>query len=115
MDTKMTTDKPMQLGMVGLGRMGSNIVRRLVNDGHTCVVYDVNANAVTSLEGERIYGATSLQALAAELERPRTIWLMLPAAITPETLDQLIGHLDPDDVVIDGGNSFYQDDIERAN
>ncbi|HVA70675.1 MAG TPA: NADP-dependent phosphogluconate dehydrogenase, partial [Acidimicrobiales bacterium] len=110
----MTTDKPMQLGMIGLGRMGSNIVRRLVNDGHTCVVYDVNANAVTTLEGERVQGAASLKELVNGLSTPRTIWLMLPAAITQETLDELGGFLGPGDVVIDGGNSFYQDDVERS-
>ena len=110
----MTTDKPLQLGMVGLGRMGSNIVRRLVNDGHACVVYDVNASAVSALEGERIQGAGSLEELVHGLKAPRTIWLMLPAAITQETLDELGGSLESGDVVIDGGNSFYQDDVERA-
>jgi 6-phosphogluconate dehydrogenase len=114
MDAKMTTDNPMQIGMVGLGRMGSNIVRRLVNDGHACVVYDVNAAAVTSLEGERIQGTASLGELVSGLATPRTIWLMLPAAITQATLDELSKNLEPNDVVIDGGNSFYQDDVERA-
>ncbi len=110
----MTTDSPMQLGMVGLGRMGGNLVRRLVRDGHRCVVYDVNAEAVAALEGEGVIGASSLADLAAKLDRPRAIWLMLPAAITQATLDELVAHLDADDVVIDGGNSFYQDDIARA-
>jgi len=104
----------MQLGMVGLGRMGSNLVRRLVNDGHSCVVFDVNAKAVTSLEGERVHGASSLREMVKGLTAPRAIWLMLPAAITQETLDELSGYLEANDVVIDGGNSFYQDDIERA-
>jgi 6-phosphogluconate dehydrogenase len=104
----------MQLGMVGLGRMGANLVRRLVNDGHHCVVYDVNPEAVRALAGDGVVGATSLEDLAAKLDGPRTIWLMLPAAITQSTLDELTVHLSSDDVVIDGGNSFYQDDIVRA-
>src|ERR1019366_100145 len=103
----------MQLGRVGLGRMRSNIVRRLVNDGHNCVVFDVNTKAVASLEGERIRGTSSLREMVNGLETPRAIWLMLPAAITQETLDELSGYLGPDDVVIDGGNSFYQDDVDR--
>jgi 6-phosphogluconate dehydrogenase len=111
----MTTSKPMQLGMVGLGRMGSNIVRRLVNQGHNCVVFDVNPEAVTSLVGERIKGASSLEDLAAQMETPRAIWLMLPAAVTHEALTELIKFLEPDDVVIDGGNSYYQDDMDRAH
>ncbi|HVA53948.1 MAG TPA: decarboxylating 6-phosphogluconate dehydrogenase [Acidimicrobiales bacterium] len=110
----MTTTEPMQLGMVGLGRMGSNIVRRLVNDGHNCVVYDVNEVAVTSLVGERVTGASSLEDLVSKLDPPRAIWLMLPAAITHETLLALVGSLEPNDVVIDGGNSYYQDDVDRA-
>jgi 6-phosphogluconate dehydrogenase len=94
--------------------MGSNIVRRLVNDGHSCVVYDVNAKAVAALEGERAHGTASLREMVNELTTPRAIWLMLPAAITQSTLDELSSYLEPDDVVIDGGNSFYQDDVERA-
>jgi 6-phosphogluconate dehydrogenase len=105
----------MQLGMVGLGRMGSNLVRRLVRDGHDCVVYDVNPEAVSALEGERVLGATSLEDLVAKLKAPRAIWLMLPAAITQDTLDELVLHLSADDVVIDGGNSYYRDDIARAS
>jgi 6-phosphogluconate dehydrogenase len=110
----MTTTKPMQLGMVGLGRMGSNIVRRVVKDGHSCVVYDVNETAVATLVGERVTGSTSLEDLVSKLETPRAIWLMLPAAITHQTLEALVVLLDPDDVVIDGGNSYYQDDVDRA-
>ena len=110
----MTTEKPMQLGMIGLGRMGSNLVRRLMRDGHRCVVYDVNATAVTELAGEGATGAGSLEEFVAALETPRAIWLMLPAAIVDATLDQLVPLLDPGDIVIDGGNSYYRDDIARA-
>ncbi|HSN02265.1 MAG TPA: decarboxylating 6-phosphogluconate dehydrogenase, partial [Acidimicrobiales bacterium] len=110
----MTTSTPMQLGMVGLGRMGANLVRRVTRDGHSCVVYDVNAEAVTSLVGERVEGATSLANLAATLRAPRAVWLMLPAALTQGALDELVRHLSPGDVVIDGGNSYYHDDIARA-
>jgi 6-phosphogluconate dehydrogenase len=110
----MPTASPMQLGMVGLGRMGANIVRRLLRDGHRAVVYDVSPDAVHQLEGEGATGATSLEDLVAKLETPRAVWLMLPAAIVQETLDQLADHLEPGDIVIDGGNSYYRDDIARA-
>jgi 6-phosphogluconate dehydrogenase len=110
----MTTDRPMQLGMIGLGRMGANLVRRLMRDGHRCVVYDVNPGAVQQLEGEGATGATSLADFAAKLDKPRAAWLMLPAAITGSTLDELAELLDPGDAVIDGGNSYYRDDIIRA-
>ena len=111
----MTTGEPMQLGMVGLGRMGANLVRRLMRDGHRCVVYDVNPDAVTALEAEGATGASSLEDFVAKLETPRAMWLMLPAAIVDPTLEKLIPHLEPDDVVIDGGNSYYRDDITRAH
>ena len=111
----MTTSSPMTIGMVGLGRMGANIVRRLVRDGHQCVVYDVNPAAVDALTGNDIVGATSLADLIARLEGPRTIWLMLPAAITQDALDELVRYVDTGDVIIDGGNSYYQDDIVRAS
>jgi 6-phosphogluconate dehydrogenase len=111
----MTTDTPMQLGMVGLGRMGSNLVRRLMRDGHRCVVYDVNPDAVKELEGEGATGATSLEDFAARLEKPRTAWLMLPAAVVDSTLKRLVPLLEPGDSVIDGGNSYYRDDITRRN
>ena len=104
----------MQLGMVGLGRMGANLVRRLMRDGHRCVAYDVNPDAVKALEAEGATGASSLAEFAAKLETPRTIWLMLPAAIVDPTLEKLTPHLAPGDVVIDGGNSYYRDDIIRA-
>ena len=110
----MATDKPMQLGMVGLGRMGANLVRRLMRDGHRCVVYDVNPVAVKELEAEGATGATSLEGFAAQLDTPRAVWLMLPAAIVDSTLDQLVPLLTPGDTVIDGGNSYYRDDIARA-
>ncbi len=110
----MATDNPMQLGMVGLGRMGANLVRRLMQDGHHCVVYDVNDAAVKELVGEGAVGADSLADLASKLDKPRAVWLMLPAAIVQSTLEELIGSLEPGDTVIDGGNSYYHDDIARA-
>jgi 6-phosphogluconate dehydrogenase len=110
----MTTDTPMQLGMVGLGRMGSNLVRRLMRDGHRCVAYDVSADAVKTLEGEGATGATSLADLVAKLDKPRTVWLMVPAAIVDPILGELVPLLEPGDAVIDGGNSYYRDDITRA-
>src|SRR6202051_3462416 len=110
----MTTDTPMQRGMGGLGRMGANLVRRLMRDGHRCVVYDVNPAAVTELAGEGATGATSLDDLVAKLDKPRAVWLMLPAAIVDSTLAQLVPLLAPGDAVIDGGNSYYRDDITRA-
>jgi 6-phosphogluconate dehydrogenase len=110
----MATTKPMQLAMVGLGRMGANLVQRVVRDGHRCVVFDNNADAVKKLEGDAITGARSMQDLVAKLSTPRAIWLMLPAAITQAVLDDLTPLLEPGDIVIDGGNSFYQDDITRS-
>ncbi|MBW4030130.1 MAG: decarboxylating 6-phosphogluconate dehydrogenase [Acidobacteria bacterium] len=111
----MTTSNPLQIGMVGLGRMGGNLVRRLVRDGHRCVVYDVDAAAVADLVGEGIEGATSLADLVHRLDAPRAVWLMLPAALTQTVVDQLAVHLTADDVLIDGGNSYYKDDILRAH
>ncbi|MFE3865196.1 phosphogluconate dehydrogenase (NAD(+)-dependent, decarboxylating) [Streptomyces goshikiensis] len=110
----MTSDAPMQLGMVGLGRMGANLVRRLVRDGHRCVVNDVSPDAVRALEAEGATPAFSLEELVERLERPRAVWLMVPAAVVQDTLDRLAGLLEPDDTVIDGGNSYYRDDIARA-
>ena len=103
-----------QLGMVGLGRMGAGIVRRLMRDGHECVVYDVSADAVAELEGEGATGATELAAFVQKLDRPRAAWVMIPAAITGGVVDQLAELMEPDDVIIDGGNSYYRDDIARA-
>src|SRR5579859_6680653 len=110
----MPTDTPMQLGMIGLGRMGANLVRRLMRDGHRCVAYDVNADAVKGLEAEGATGTGSLADFVAKLDKPRNIWIMVPAGIVEQTLDQLRPLLDADDIVIDGGNSYYRDDITRA-
>ncbi|WUV39380.1 decarboxylating 6-phosphogluconate dehydrogenase [Streptomyces sp. NBC_01483] len=104
----------MQLGMIGLGRMGANLVRRLMRDGHRCVVSDVNAAAVAELAGDGATGADSLRDFVAELDKPRAVWLMLPAAIVDSILDQLEPLLEPGDILIDGGNSYYRDDITRA-
>jgi 6-phosphogluconate dehydrogenase len=103
-----------QLGMVGLGRMGANLVRRLQRDGHTCVVYDVNADAVKQLESEGATGATSVADFVSKLEAPRAAWLMVPAAFTGSTIDEVAAAMSPGDIIIDGGNSFYQEDILRA-
>ena len=111
----MPTDKPMQLGMVGLGRMGAGIVRRLTRDGHRCVGYDVSADAVKTLEGEGIAGATSLEEFAAKLEKPRTAWVMVPAGeITTNTIHAVAEVFEAGDVIIDGGNTHYHDDIRHA-
>jgi 6-phosphogluconate dehydrogenase len=104
----------MQLGMIGLGRMGANMVRRLMRAGHTCVVYDVNAGAVKAMAGEGATGAPSLEEFVAKLERPRAVWVMVPAGYTGETVTNLAALLSPGDTVIDGGNSHYHDDISRA-
>lgn len=110
----MATDKPMQLGMIGLGRMGANLVRRLMRDGHRCVAYDVNADAVKALEAEGAEGASSLVEFVSKLEKPRNVWIMVPAGYVDATLGDLVPLLDADDVVIDGGNSYYRDDITRS-
>jgi len=104
----------MQLGMIGLGRMGANMVRRLVKKGHTCVVYDRNPGAVAELATEGAQGAGSLKELVAKLSKPRAIWLMVPAAVVDAAIDDLVPLLEPGDVLIDGGNSYYVDDIRRA-
>ena len=110
----MSTDKPMQLGMIGLGRMGANLVRRLMRDGHQCVVYDISQAAVKALSDEGAEGASSMKEFVATLTKPRNIWIMVPAGIVQQTLDALVPLLDADDVVIDGGNSYYRDDITRS-
>jgi 6-phosphogluconate dehydrogenase len=104
-----------QLGMVGLGRMGTGIVRRLMRDGHDCVVYDVSADAVAQLEREGATGTTTLEDFVRALDKPRAAWVMIPAAITGEVVDQLAELMEPGDVIIDGGNSYYRDDIARAS
>jgi 6-phosphogluconate dehydrogenase len=106
----------MQLGMVGLGRMGANLVRRLVRDGHECVVFDVNADSVTSLaaEGEAITGAASLDDFVQQLTAPRAAWVMVPAAFAGDTVMELGDRMGAGDIVIDGGNTYYRDDIDRA-
>lgn len=103
----------MQLGMIGLGRMGSSMARRLIEAGHDCVVHDTQANAVAALSAQGAVGASSLEELGAKLP-PRAIWLMVPAASVDEALEQLSPHLDSGDIVIDGGNSYYRDDVRRA-
>jgi len=104
----------MQLGMIGLGRMGANMVRRLVGGGHECVVFDRSAAAVQDLVQHRAVGASSLADLAGRLAAPRAVWLMVPAAVVDATIADLVPHLVPGDIVIDGGNSHYVDDIRRA-
>ena len=104
----------MQLGLIGLGRMGNGLVRRLMNDGHECVVYDVNETAVKELEGVGATGASSLADLASKLTKPRAAWVMVPAAFTGQTVRQLAKEFEPGDIIIDGGNSYYRDDIGRA-
>jgi 6-phosphogluconate dehydrogenase len=104
----------MQLGMVGLGRMGANMAQRLMGAGHQCVAYDVHPEAVQALVKEGAVGATSLEDLVSKLQKPRAVWLMVPAAIVDRELSELVGFLERDDTVIDGGNSYYHDDIRRA-
>jgi len=104
----------MQLGMVGLGRMGSNMVRRLLKGGHQCVVFDMSAQAVQALSDEKAVGASALADLVQKLTKPRAIWLMVPAAVVDKTINDLVPHLEPGDILIDGGNSYYVDDLRRA-
>ena len=104
----------MQLGMVGLGRMGANMVRRLLKGGHECVVFDMSPAAVTELAKENAVGAASLVDLVKKLEKPRTVWLMVPAAVVDKTIADVLPALEPDDILIDGGNSYYIDDIRRT-
>jgi 6-phosphogluconate dehydrogenase len=104
----------MQLGMIGLGRMGANMVRRLIAGGHDCVVFDMSSKAVEDLARDGARGAASLQDLAAKLQKPRAVWLMVPAAVVDRTISDLLPHLEPGDILVDGGNSYYVDDIRRA-
>ena len=104
----------MQLGMIGLGRMGANMVRRLLKGGHQCVAYDRSADAVKQLSGDGATGTASLEEFVAKLQKPRAIWLMVPAAVVDATIADLLPKLSKDDILIDGGNSYYIDDIRRA-
>ena len=105
----------MQLGMVGLGRMGSNMVRRLLNNGHSAVVYDRSAEVVQSLVKDHAVGASSYADLVSKLSKPRAIWLMIPAAYVDQTIAEIAPHLASGDILIDGGNSYYVDDIRRSS
>src|SRR5205085_6821643 len=105
----------MQLGMIGLGRMGANMVRRLLKDGHHCVVFDRSPGAVKELAEEKAVGASSLADFVKKLEKPRAVWLMVPAAAVDKTIADLLPQLEEGDTLIDGGNSYYVDDIRRAN
>ena len=104
----------MQLGMIGLGRMGANMVRRLLKGGHDCVVFDMSQDAVNELTRERATGSSSLADLVKKLEKPRAVWLMVPAAVVDKSIADLLPSLEPGDILIDGGNSYYIDDIRRA-
>ena len=104
----------MQLGMIGLGRMGANMVRRLLKQGHTCVVYDRSADSVKQLSGEGATASSSLDDFVRKLQKPRAIWLMVPAAVVDASIADLVPKLDAGDILIDGGNSYYIDDIRRA-
>src|SRR6478735_407210 len=105
----------MELGMVGLGRMGANMARRLMRDGHRIVAFDVNPDAVSELAGEGADGASSLEELASKLSAPRSVWVMVPAGeITEKTVADVAAVLEPGDAIVDGGNSYYRDDIRRA-
>src|SRR6187431_946704 len=104
----------MQLGMIGLGRMGANMVRRLIKGGHECVVFDVFPKAVEALASEKAIGASSLKDFVKKLAKPRAVWLMVPAAVVDKTIAELVPLLEQGDILIDGGNSYYVDDIRRA-
>ncbi|MBV8288110.1 MAG: NAD(P)-binding domain-containing protein, partial [Hyphomicrobiales bacterium] len=104
----------MQLAMIGLGRMGANMVRRLIKGGHECVVFDMSPKAVADLARDKAVGAQSLADLVRKLKKPRAVWLMVPAAAVDKTIADLVPHLESGDILIDGGNSYYVDDIRRA-
>jgi 6-phosphogluconate dehydrogenase len=104
----------MQIGMIGLGRMGANMVRRLINGGHECVVFDMSQKAVQELAKDKATGSSSLQDMVKKLNKPRAIWMMVPAAVVDKTIADLLPFLEKDDILIDGGNSYYVDDIRRA-
>src|SRR5215469_403462 len=105
----------MQLGMIGLGRMGANMVRRLIRKGHECIVFDMSPTTVSEMVKEKASGASSPAELVEKLAKPRAVWLMVPAAVADQTIAQLLPHLESGDILIDGGNSYYIDDIRRAN
>src|SRR5712671_100015 len=113
-NNKVLWRKVMQLGMVGLGRMGGNMVRRLLRGGHQCVVYNRSPKPVEELVKENAVASSDLVDLVKKLEKPRAVWLMVPAAAVDSTIAQLVPHLEPGDILIDGGNSYYIDDIQRA-
>ena len=104
----------MQIGMMGLGRMGANMVRRLLRDGHECVVYDINPGSVAALAKDGAIGTASLEAFVGSLSKPRSVWLMLPAAITGKVVEQVAALMEPGDIIIDGGNSNYRDAVDQA-
>ena len=104
----------MQLGMIGLGRMGANMVARLAKGGHQCVAYDLHETAVKAVLQPGVSGASSLQDLVAKLDKPRVVWMMVPAAVVDKDLALLSELLEPGDIIIDGGNSYYHDDIRRG-
>jgi len=104
----------MQLGMVGLGRMGANMVKRLLNGGHECVVFDRSPQSIQELEKDKAVGSSGLADMVKKLNKPRAIWLMIPAAAVDDTIAEIVPHLEKDDILIDGGNSYYIDDIRRA-
>jgi 6-phosphogluconate dehydrogenase len=104
----------MQLGMIGLGRMGANLVRRLTRDGHQCVVYDRNRAAAKKLAGRGVQGAASLDEFISKLSKPRAAWVMVPAGVAGETVEELAARMAAGDIIIDGGNTYYRDDLERA-
>jgi 6-phosphogluconate dehydrogenase len=110
----MSNQSTMQLGMIGLGRMGANMVRRLVNDGHRCVVFDQLPQAVKDLTSDKAVGASSFAELASKLDKPRAVWLMVPAGVVDKTIADILPFLEAGDTLIDGGNSYYVDDIRRA-
>src|SRR5215470_10285616 len=110
----MQEDRTMQLGMVGLGRMGANMVRHLIRGGHNCVVYDVFPKAVQELAAEKATPSSSFEDMVKKLAKPRAVWLMVPAAVVDETIAKILPSLEPGDILIDGGNSYYVDDIRRA-
>src|SRR5207247_5393441 len=110
----METHSPTQLGMVGLGRMGANMVRRLIKRGHRCTVFDRIPKAVEDLTKEGAIGASSLADLVKKLDKPRAVWLMVPAAVVDQTIADLLPYLESGDTLIDGGNSYYVDDIRRG-